>query len=517
MSVPYYQTEDRIPLPPTDADVLTTACDYCIVACGYKIYRWPVGTEGGPKASENALACDFPRAIMQGNWISPNMHNIVQHEGRDHHVVIVGDGDTEVVNVGGDHSIRGGTIAKKCYNPKTPTKDRLQTPLLRVNGELVPISWDQATDIFAGVSQHVIDKHGAHAWAQKRFSYQFFENTYALSKFAWVSVGTPATAEHDNPGHFSSTPGWRDIGFENFAASYEDYYLADTVVLSGADPYETKTILFNEWILKGAREKGNKLIFINPRKTTGPAFAESSGGMHLWINPGTDTLLHLGIARVVLESGWEDREWIDEFTNNKWESDSGFGQGVRNTPWQWRTTWGQFQCDGFEAYKEWVLSQKESELDYVSQMTGISVADIRKAAEMMAKPKADGSRTKTTIGIEKGTYWSNNYLNTASIGSLALLCGTGNRPGQMISRMGGHQRGGMTAGGYPRNWSPEKFAGRRRKGLDLDRWVEAGKVRFAWVVGTTWVNAMTGTTALFDKLSGQTVESEHQVRSTDVD
>ncbi len=510
---PHYKPSSSVPLPPPDADVLTTACDYCIVACGYKIFRWPVGKEGGPKASENALNSNFPVFPLAGGWISPNMHNIVRHKGKKHHVLIVPDPDAKVVNLGGDHSIRGGAIAQKCYNSDTPTRDRLKTPLLRVKGKLVPISWDDATDIFAAVSKHVIKNYGSHAWAQKRFAYQYFENTYALSKFAWVSVKTAASAEHDNPGHFPSTPGWRDIGFENFAASYEDYYLAEVLVLSGADPYETKTILFNEWIMRGVRERKNKLIYINPRKTTGAAFAEANGGMHLAVIPGTDTLLHMGLARIIIENGWEDREWIKKYTNNKWESDSGFGQGVRNTPWQWRTTWGQFQSNGYKDYKKWLLSQKESGLKYVSKETGISISDMKKAAAMIAKPKKDGTRVKTTIAIEKGNYWSNNYLNTASIGSLALLIGTGNRPGQMISRMGGHQRGGMTAGGYPRNLSPEKFAGRRRKGLDLDRWVEAGKVRFAWVVGTTWVNAMTGSTSLFDKLSGQTVNNPNQIKN----
>ena len=52
MSVSKYVNKDSVPLPPPDADVLTTACDYCVVACGYKVYRWPVGKAGGPKAEE---------------------------------------------------------------------------------------------------------------------------------------------------------------------------------------------------------------------------------------------------------------------------------------------------------------------------------------------------------------------------------------------------------------------------------------------------------------------------------
>ena len=513
---PHYTTPDAVPLPPKDADVLTTACDYCIVACGYKVFRWPVGKEGGVAASDNALGKDYPLAALAGGWISPNKHNIVSHDGKPHHVVIVGDPDTRVVNKGGDHSIRGGCIAKKCYNPNSPTKDRLQHPMLRVNGKLEQISWEDAVEIFAAVSNHVLDKYGSHAWAIKRFSYGYFENTFALSKLSRTSIRTPNEADHDNPGVFSSTPGWRDVGFENFAASYEDYSLADVSLISGTDPFETKTILFNEWIMPAVRA-GQKLIYINPRKSTGAAFAEANGGMHLWIYPGTDTLVHMAINRVIIENGWQDAEWIAKYTGNKWESNSGFGQGTRNTPWQWRTTWGKFQCDGYDDYKKWLLSQKESEVEYAAKESGITADEIRRAAEMMAKPKADGSRVKLTIGVEKGNYWSNNYLNTASIGVLALLCGTGNRPGQMISRMGGHQRGGMKVGDHPKNHSGEKFAGRRRKDVDVDRMVQAGKIRFAYVVGATWSAGMTGSNELQKVFEDSTLGSAHKVSKKDKD
>ncbi|MFQ5636857.1 MAG: arsenate reductase (azurin) large subunit [bacterium] len=507
---------DSVPLPPKDADVLTTCCDYCIVACGYKIYRWPVGKNGGVKAKQNALGIDLPVALDKGGWVSPNMHNIVAHEGKPHHVVVLADPDAKVVNKDGDHSIRGGAIAKKCYNPDSPTKDRLQYPLLRVNGKLQRISWDDALDIFAETSKYVLDKYGVHAWAQKMFSYQFFENTYALTRFALRSIGTPAFAWHDNPTVAPATPGFRDVGVDNFSASYEDWYLADTLVISGTDPFETKTIIWNEWIMKAIIEHQQKVIFINPRKTTGVAFAEEHGGLHLQINPGTDTVLHLAFARIILENGWEDKNWIKKYTNNKWETDSGFGQGTRNTDWQWRTTWGTFQTKGYEDYKKWVLSQKESELNYAADFCGLDADDILWAAEMMAKPAAGGKRPKTSFGVEKGNYWSNNYLNTASFATLGILCGAGNRPGQMISRFGGHQRGGVSGGKYPIGKSPEKFGGRRRKPLDLDRWVQAGKVRFAYVVGTTWTAGMCGSGELAEVFRNQITRNPNQIKSAEV-
>ena len=37
MATPYYVPEESVPLPPPDAEVISTACDYCIVACGHKM------------------------------------------------------------------------------------------------------------------------------------------------------------------------------------------------------------------------------------------------------------------------------------------------------------------------------------------------------------------------------------------------------------------------------------------------------------------------------------------------
>ena len=489
---------DAVPLPPADAEVFTTACDYCIVACGYKVYRWPVGRKGGPKAHQNALGIDFPTAPMTGRWISPNQHNIVSADGKPHHVVILADHDTRVVNIGGDHSIRGGTIAKKCYNPTTDTADRLQHPLLRVEGELKRVSWDDALDIMAAVSRHVIRRHGKDAWALKMYSYQFWENTYALTKLALRHVKTAAFAVHDQPtGHGSDTPGLSDAGIDAFSASYEDWKTADVLFMSGSDPFETKTIVFNEWIMKGI-QRGMRVISVVPRKTAGVAYAEKHGGLYLEIVPGTDTVLHMALARYIIEQGWEDREFLDRYVNSRLEVELEV-----------------FQADGFRGYKEWLLSYEIAELERAAEITGIPAEKIGRAAEMIARPRPDGRRKKTSVGQEKGNYWSNNNLNTASQASRGLLCGAGNRPGRVISRFGGHQRGMMPGGRYPIEDAPEKFPHRRKKAIDLDRWVEDGRARFAWVVGTTWLQAMTASARLRDSLLRMTRGNPHQVQRVD--
>ncbi|MBC58352.1 MAG: arsenate reductase (azurin) large subunit [Confluentimicrobium sp.] len=515
MSTPYYVPEETVPLPPPDADVISTACDYCIVACGYKVYRWPVrgGHQGGPLADQNAFGEDFPVNPL-GPWIAPNQHNIVLHNGEPHHVVIIPDKDTEFVNYTGNSSIRGGAIAQKVYNPQTPTRDRLKSPMVRMFGVLMPVTWDFALDIAAEVGNHVLEKHGTNAYNVKTFSYGYMENTYAITKYALRHVRTANFTFHDTPSDVTSTPGFRDAGFDNFGPSYDDWAEADTLLICGTDPYETKTILFTDFIMP-AIQGGQKAIFMVPRRTTGVAFAEKNGGLLLDIQPGTDLPVVLAIARVIVENGWQDDAWIRDWVNSKWESSSGFGQGTRNTPWQWRTTWGMFQTDGFEDWKEWLLAQDYAVPEKAAEIAQIDVQKIYTAAEWMAKPKADGTRPKTSVMIEKGFYWSNNTGNTNAISALGIIVGAGGRPGQVIGRAGGHQRGGLRGGGYPRNKSPEKLPGRRRRAMDTDRYLMGGHTRLAHVIGTTWVQAMCGSQSLQAKFDELTTRNPHQVTSFD--
>lgn len=505
MAQDYYTPKNSVPLPPPTANVHTTACDYCVVACGYKAYTWPVDSaDGGLAAKDNAFGRDVNSNAL-GVWVSPNQHNIVSVDGKPHNVVIVPDFDAKVVNKGGNASIRGGTLALKCYNPDSLTHDRLLYPQIRINGKLERVDWDTATDVMAAVSKHVISKYGEAAWAMKTYSYEFFENTYAITKLAFGSIKTPAYSPHDKPGPGHDTAGIDDAGIITFSASYKDWGDSEVMFISGTDPFETKTIVFTSWLMQA----NNKMIIVLPRRSAGVTYAEQNGGLFLQIIPGTDTLLHLALTRYILEQGWEDKEFVNKWLASDWEIEMGMGRGTRNTPWQWRTTWGKLGTD-FAGYKEWILNYEPAELDFAAKGTGIPKEKIIQAAEMITG--AGGVYPKTSFGFEKGNYWSNNYTNTASYAALGLVCGAGNRPGRMISRLGGHQRGWMGAASYPRDKSPEKLPGRRKIEIDLDRWVEAGEVRFAWVIGTTWTGAMAASQELANTFRRMT--SDHPVQIT---
>jgi hypothetical protein len=195
-----------VPLPPVDAEVSVICCEYCPVACGYKVCKWPEGTEGGRTASENALGVDFPTGTLSGRWPSQNMHTVIEQDGQATNVIIIPDADSEVVNVGGTHSVRGGALAKKLYTKDGLTHDRYMTPMLKVNGEHVPISWDDAIDLVARLSEYTLETWDELAWGFKLYSYQFYENVFAATKLVLGEIATPNISPHHAPADGDDVP-----------------------------------------------------------------------------------------------------------------------------------------------------------------------------------------------------------------------------------------------------------------------------------------------------------------------
>ncbi|BCP67344.1 hypothetical protein TthHB5018_b22780 (plasmid) [Thermus thermophilus] len=62
---------DRLPIPPKNAKVYNQVCQYCTVGCGYKVYVWPVGEEGGVKPEQNAFGLDLSTPQPPGR---PELH-----------------------------------------------------------------------------------------------------------------------------------------------------------------------------------------------------------------------------------------------------------------------------------------------------------------------------------------------------------------------------------------------------------------------------------------------------------
>ena len=54
--------KDRVALPPVNAQKTNLTCHFCIVGCGYHVYKWDENTEGGRGAASERLGTRFSQA-----------------------------------------------------------------------------------------------------------------------------------------------------------------------------------------------------------------------------------------------------------------------------------------------------------------------------------------------------------------------------------------------------------------------------------------------------------------------
>ncbi len=422
---------DRIPLPPPDAEKSLMTCHFCIVGCGYHVYKWPENREGGRAPDENALGLDFRKQLGPlAVTMTPAMHNVVTGDnGRRYNVMVLPD-KACVVNQGLS-STRGGQLASVMYNGHGASANRLTHPRLFTGDDWHDTTWDQALAVYAGVTKGVLDEHGSDGVFFNCFDHGGagggFEDTWATGKLMFSAIRTKMVRIHNRPAYNSECHASRDMGIGELNNSYEDAQVADVIWSIGNNPYETQTNYFlAHWLpnLQGATlekkrnwfpgetvERG-KVIFVDPRRTPSVAVAEQAAGkanvLHLDINPGTDIALFNGLLTHVVEQGWHDDRFIKDHTT------------------------------GFEKAR----AANRMSLEQTSRITGVPVAKLRKAAEWSYKAKRSGHRPRAMHAYEKGIIWGNdNYHIQVSLVDLVLATHNVGRRGTGVVRMGGHQEG----------------------------------------------------------------------------
>ncbi|HQR72146.1 MAG TPA: arsenite oxidase large subunit, partial [Burkholderiaceae bacterium] len=142
-------SDDRITLPPAGAQKTNMTCHFCIVGCGYHVYSWAVGQEGGRAPNQNALGQDFRKQLPAlAMTLTPAMTNVVtDRNGARRNIMIVPD-KACVVN-SGLSSTRGGKMASYMYTSDSMTKARLRDPMLYAADQWVATNWDTAMAIYA--------------------------------------------------------------------------------------------------------------------------------------------------------------------------------------------------------------------------------------------------------------------------------------------------------------------------------------------------------------------------------
>lgn len=275
--------------------------------------------------------------------------------------------------------IKGLNLDKQCTKFNGSKK-----PLLKMkDGERKAIEWKEAFEIFASKMTAIQEKYGKES-------------------VAYISTGQLPTEEMALLGHVgrsymgingdgntrlcmaSAVVAYKQsFGFDAPPYTLKDLELSDTIFFIGANPVIAHPIAWG----RVRKNKDAKIITIDPRKS------ETAMNSDMWIDIKTkgDLALFYTLANVLIEKGWIDQDYIDNYT------------------------------EGFEDFKEQV---KKYTLEDVEERTGISKMRVLELAKIIHEGK------RVSFWWTMGVNQSYEAVRTAqAIINLALITGNMGREG----------------------------------------------------------------------------------------
>jgi len=252
--------------------------------------------------------------------------------------------DGKVVRVVGDpdHPITRGYLCGRYqhYEDLINHPDRLRTPLVRADktAPFEEASWDDALEIIARRFHEIIDTYSPEAI----LPYRYLGNQGIISSNygdrLWNRIGTSR------------------VGMEICAIAGIEAVLRLFGRMRGTEPqHMDKTKLFIAWG-KNPRETNvhgwaNSFKDIKPMIVVDPFESDTAAAadIHLKLRPATDSMLAMGMMRILIENDWIDHEFIAEHTI------------------------------GYEALREKVMTVA---LDEVTAVTGIPADQVREVAAL---------------------------------------------------------------------------------------------------------------------------------------
>ncbi|HWB89658.1 MAG TPA: molybdopterin-dependent oxidoreductase [Acidimicrobiia bacterium] len=211
-------------------------------------------------------------------------------------------GDREDVFSHGFICPKGSTLGKLDTDP-----DRLRTPMVKRNGRHEPVTWNEAFQLIEDRLGPIIAETGPHSVGV----YLGNPNVHSMSGVLYIrpflkmlrsrSIFSAATVDQ-MPKHVSSGYifGHPDL------IPVPDIDRTSYLLMLGANPFESNGSLATapDWPgrMKAIRDRGGKVVVVDPRRTTTAAAADE----HVPIRPGTDALFLFSMANVLFEEGLAD-------------------------------------------------------------------------------------------------------------------------------------------------------------------------------------------------------------------
>ena len=223
--------------------------------------------------------------------------------------------DGKVIRIKGDdtNTYTDGNLCVKMnhYVNYLYDSNRLMYPMKRVGkkgeGKFERITWEDAYKEITMRTKEILKENGPNSIQQYSYSgglgyvqnygmpFRFFNKLGASTVKGNICLSTGATAlSYTYGGYLGLSP--------------ERY--VDTKMYVSWGTNEAATAVHSVKFIKECQLNGGKIVVINPTPTPVSDFAD----MYIKIKPGTDTVLALSVANIIISEGLYDKEYCDKYT-----------------------------------------------------------------------------------------------------------------------------------------------------------------------------------------------------------
>jgi len=277
--------------------------------------------------------------------------------------VQVGVKEGKVVAIAGDQDadVNRGLLCVKGYHVGLALygKDRLTTPLLKKNGEQVPITWEQALDVIADRIQ--ADPKGFAFYGSGQWT---IPEGYAAQKLMKGGLANNHIDPNARLCMASAVTGFlATYGVDEPAGCYDDLDACDVLINWGNNPAEMHPVLFSRVIDRRSRGDEVLIIDISTRRTRSTAHAQH----YLEFRPQTDLAVANGILHQLIANETWNKEFVEANCAFKADSDP---PGLHG------------KSISFEEFKQRIA---EYTPDRVEQISGVPARDIRMLGELFGR------------------------------------------------------------------------------------------------------------------------------------
>ncbi|MCA9407311.1 MAG: molybdopterin-dependent oxidoreductase [Candidatus Omnitrophica bacterium] len=273
--------------------------------------------------------------------------------------VLVGVRDGKIVAVQGDRQapVNKGLLCAKGYHAGAALygKDRLQYPMIKKDGQLVRVSWEEAIDV---VADQVMKNpkefaiYGSGQWT--------IPEGYTAMKFLKGGLGSNEIDPNARLCMASAVVGFiTTFGVDEPSGCYDDLDVCDTVICWGNNWAEMHPILYSRFIDRKFKGDKIKMIDIATRRTRTTEAAD----YYMEFVPQTDMAIINSVCYLLLKRDTYDKKFVADKVRFK----SNDGTDIT--------------MDDYKVFLEDYTPEK------VAQISGVSVEHLNLLADLFSNPK----------------------------------------------------------------------------------------------------------------------------------